>query len=346
MFKNLLNTRSSIQKKIFLYFLLFSFFLSLSFLFIVYGNFLKTYIDSEKDNALRSANKTKQNIEFLLNMTENTASLLATSEPLLEALASNDSVNNSNYDLQKVEQDRMLKSIISVHEFIDNIYILGTDGEFFSSYWGSDHTNIEARFLVLIKKLKTRQEYINGEPIISYQPFFDLNIISFTRPVFLYPENKGLGLIIIEMNYTYLREMFTHSSLQEGEEKILVMNKSGETLFTYPFNTSLTSVVEEYPELLEANGEIQGKVFGKDSFIVSSNISSSDWVMIRILSKHKIYSTIYNLIKIGLILWLLVIVFAFLVSFLLSVSITNPIIKLHDTILKIEKWDLKIRASG
>ena len=155
-----------------------------------------------------------------------------------------------------------------------------------------------------------------------------------------------MGLIIIEMNYTYLREMFTHSSLQEGDEKILVMNKSGESLFTFPFNTSLYPVVEEYPQLLEGNKEIQGKVFGKDSFIVSNNISHSDWVMIRILSKDKIYETINNLVQIGLILWFFVILCAFLASFALSVSITNPIIRLHETILLIEKGNLKIRATG
>ena len=64
---------------------------------------------------------------------------------------------------------------------------------FFSSYWGSDQNEIEARFHDFIKNEKTRDEYINGEPIISYLPFFELNIISFTRPVFLYPENKGIG---------------------------------------------------------------------------------------------------------------------------------------------------------
>lgn len=341
-----LNTKSSIQKKIFSYFLLFSLFLSLCFLFLTYGIFFKSYIDSEKDNALRSANKTKQNIEFLLNMTENTASLLATAQPLLDALATNESVLDQHYSLQKTEQDIMLKSIITVHEFIDNIYILGTDGEFFSSYWDSDQLEIETRFYDFIRMQKTRSEYINGEPIINYFPFFDLNIISFTRPIFLYPDNEGLGLIVIEMNYTYLREMFTHSSLQNDDEKILVMNKAGETLFTFPFNTSLDPIIKDYPELLEGNKEIQGKVFGNDSFIVSSNISHSDWIMVRILSKEKIYATINNLIKIGIILWFLVIIFSFLISYAISVSITNPIIKLHETILEIDKGNLKIRAKG
>ena len=131
---NPLNT--SIQKRIFSYFLLFSLFLSLSFFFIVYGIFFNSYIDSEEDHALRSATKTKQTIEFLLNMTENTASLLATSEPLLEALASNDPTEDEQYNRYKTQQDFMLKSIISVHEFIDNIYVLGSDGEFFFKLLG------------------------------------------------------------------------------------------------------------------------------------------------------------------------------------------------------------------
>jgi len=343
---NLFDTKSSIQKKIFSYFLLISLVLSFSFLLIVYGIFFRNFINSEKDHALRSTNKTKQNIEFLLNMTENTASLLATNQSLINALSMNVNPESSLYSEVKAEQDILLKSIITVHEFIDNIYVLGVNGEFFSSYWDADKVSLDERFHDFISKLKTRKEYINGEPIISYIPFFDQNIISFTRPVFLYPENEGLGLIIIEMNYTYLREMFTHSSLQQGNEKILVMNKAGESLFTYPFNTSLYPIVKEYPHLLDGNVEIQGKVFGDESFIVSSNISHSDWVMIRILSKSNIYGTINYLIQVSLLLWFAVIVCSFFVSLAISYSITNPIIKLHGTILEIEKGNMTIRATG
>ena len=88
-------------------------------------------------------------MEFLLSMTDNTASLLATNQPLMDALRTTHNVEEASYYNNKNTIDLMLRSIIGVHESIDNIYVLGSDGEFYSSYWDADQNAIEERFGIL-----------------------------------------------------------------------------------------------------------------------------------------------------------------------------------------------------
>ena len=341
---SLFKKRKSLQKKIFTYFLIFTLTFTFTAFFLIENVFFKNYVNSLRDHAVNSTNEAKQSIEFLLNMTSNTASLLATNQALLDGLRTIESPEEEHYFFQKNEIDNMLKSIISVHEYIDNIYILGSDGEFFSGYWNTDQNAVEARFGEFIRKQKKREEYINGEPIINYLPFFDLNVISFIRPVFQYPEDLGLGMIVIDLNYTYLRELFSFSSLQQDEEKTLVINKEGDTIFTFPFNTSLEHIVGEYPDLLEHDSSIDGKVFGKESIMLSNRIAHSDWTMIRIISKDRIYTAVRQLTQLAIALWIVFIVISFLISYYLSVSITTPIVELNDTIKKVQTGNLNVQA--
>ncbi len=341
-----LSRKKSLQKRILMYFLLFTLLFACTSFILVSQIFFKNYVENLTENAVNSSNKTKQSIEFLLNMTDNTASLMATNQPLLDALRTIDDMDDYSYEGSKETIDAMLTSIISVHEFIDNIYVLGSDGEFYSSYWDADQRAIEARFAEFIRNQKKRQEYINGEPLVSYLPFFDLNVISYVRPIFQYPEDLGLGTLIIEMNYTYLREMFTFTSLEYDEEKILVINKKGDTIFTFPFNTSLEYIVQEYPVLLHENTVVNGKVFGDESIILSDDIAYSDWRIIQIYSKERVYQSVIYLTRLGMVFWILFILISIVISYRISVSITTPIIQLNNTIQKVENGNLKVRAEG
>ena len=171
-------------------------------------------------------------------------------------------------------------------------------------------------------------------------------MISYTRPIFQYPEDLGLGMLIIELNYTYLREMFTFSSLEYGEEKILVINKEGDAIFTFPFNASLKQIVSDYPELLSDNTVINGEVFGMDSILISGDIAYSDWRIIHIYSKQRIYRSVTFLTRLGFLVWLVFIFISFFMSYFVSVSVTSPIIDLNNTIQKVENGNLKVRAKG
>lgn len=340
--------KSRLQRRIFLYFIIFSLVITLAGGLLFSQFFFNSYIPSERSHALKSSNKAKQSIEFLLNITNNTASLLATNQSIVDGLQADAFERGKSQEEWKREIDLMLKNMIAIHEFIDNIYVLGTDGEFFSSYLDINQHEVENRFTEQVQLLSSQSEYQNGKSIISYIPFFNLNVISYTRPVFQYPDSEPIGLIVFDLNYTYLREVFTFSSLQpdQEEEKILIVDSTGKSIFTFPFNTNLDFVLEEYPELSKGGVELEGRIFGTDSFILSSTVNYSDWIIIRLISKEKINTIIRYITQTGASILFAFIIIALVISFMLSVSITKPIINLNDTITKVEKGNLNVRVVG
>jgi two-component system sensor histidine kinase YesM len=238
--------------------------------------------------------------------------------------------------------------MIVSHEYIDNIYVLGTGGEFYTSYRDTNQFEVEDRFSAQVEEL-SKNKMLNGNGrAAKFIPFFDLNVISYIRPIFNQLDTEPEGLLIFDLNYTYLREIFTFSSIQPGQEdeKVLSIDASGKSIFTFPFNTDLDFVLKEYPELAEGGAELEGEIFGVDSFILSSIINYSDWIIIRIISKEQINTTITYMSRLGLSILIALIVIASIISFVLSLSITRPIIDLNQSINKVEKGNLNVRALG
>ena len=342
------SLQSPLQRRIFLYITSFSFIITLVGFILVSQFFFLRYIPAERDHALKSSHKAKQSIEFLLSIADNTALLLSTNQSIISGLRADEYEAGKSEDEWKTEIDRMLQNMIVSHEYIDNIYVLGTDGEFFTSYWDTTRADVEERFKDEVEKLSVDEGFDDRQRAANYIPFFDLNVISYTRPIYQYSGAEPEGLLVFDLNYTYLREIFTFSSIQPDneDEKVLIVDGSGESIFTFPFNTDFDFLLDTYPELSEGGAVLEGEIFGIDSFILSSTVSYSDWIIIRIISKEQINTTITYMSRTGVSILITFIVVAAIISFVLSLSITTPIINLHDTIKKVEKGNLNVRASG
>ncbi|MBN2861133.1 MAG: sensor histidine kinase [Sphaerochaetaceae bacterium] len=342
------SLQSPLQKRIFLYITSFSFIITLVGFILVAQFFFLHYIPAERDHALKSSHKAKQSIEFLLSIADNTALLLSTNQAIISGLRADEYEAGKSEGEWKNEIDRMLQNMIVSHEYIDNIYVIGTDGEFFTSYWDTTRAEVEERFKDEVERLSLSEGFDTRQRAANYIPFFDLNVISYTRPIYQYSGSEPEGLLVFDLNYTYLREIFTFSSIQPDneDEKVLIVDGSGESIFTFPFNTDFDFLLDTYPELAEGGAVVEGEIFGIDSFILSSTINYSDWIIIRIISKEQINTTVTYMSRTGVSILIVFIVVAAIISFVLSLSITTPIINLHDTIWKVEKGNLNVRASG
>jgi len=338
--------KSSIRKRIFVYF--FSFvvlFQTFTYIFIFLLVFSR-FKSSEENHAINKTNEAKQSIEFLLNLTHNTASLLASDNHLVDAL--NHSKLRSSEEAQTLKQnlDNLLINTISVNDYIDNIHIVGSEGEFFSSYWDTDRATILRRYggEEALRRLLAG----SGEGVlISYrEPQNNQNALSFIRKVQLYQEEMTLGVIIVDLNYTYLREVFNYSTLKFNNEMILVANSRGEPLFSFPFNSSLTPILEEYPVLVKENTLMTGKVFNRQCYLISSSILYSDWTMIRVIFHDEIFKGFKSIRLLSLIMGAGLLILALFGSYILSISITQPIIDLKDRISQFQKGNLKVQVEG
>ncbi|WP_319560078.1 histidine kinase [Marispirochaeta sp.] len=176
-------------------------------------------------------------------------------------------------------------------------------------------------------------------------PQLERNAITYMRPIYKFPATERIGLLIIDINYVYLREIFTYSSLTaEDTEKVLVVNSRGETLFTFPFNLNMDFLKQDNPELFESGQHVREmNIFNKDSFIISEPFEQNDWRIVRVFFKDKIQSTT-NLLLIMLMFFLIGMTLIYLViSLLLSNSIAKPIIDLNEKLKIIQSGNFNVK---
>jgi two-component system sensor histidine kinase YesM len=312
--------------------------------YIIYALFFQTLQRNEINYAVQSSQKTKQNIEFFLKLVDNTATLLASNKDVLAELNHQNTPLNPNYPIGQNKINTMLQNIISVQEYIKGIYIVGPNGNFYTSDWGIQEKELRIKYNLLYYQNITMDEYYTGVHPNNYHSFSSSDVISYVRPIFEFPSEQNLGTIIIDLNYDYLKEIFTISSIQ-NDEKVLVINPEGQTIFNFPYLTILDDVIKNNPELLILEKAILSKkVFGKDSIIVSNTIDYSAWKIIRIISADKIHRDTNTLRTVATYAFMLFTVLSLCTSFVFSYNLTKPIRELNNKIKLVEKGDLSVNV--
>jgi two-component system, sensor histidine kinase YesM len=314
----------------------------------IYILFYQTLEKNEINHSIETSDKTKQNIEYVLKFVDKTGSLLGANKDLVAQLNKTKNTgdnqitpdNNSGEDKISI----MLQTIISVQENIKGIYIVGNNGDFYSSYSGIDRKVFEENYGLLISEIESPGKYFVSTNEIKYNPIANSLVISYIRPLFDTSTEKRLGTIIIDINYDYLKELFAISSIQ-NDEKVLVVNNKGETVFTHPFNIILDSIIQNDPELLDmGNAVLRRDVFGQDSIIISNTIEYSDWKIIKVISTKKLYKDTTAVTTVSVIVSIVFTILALSASLILSLTLTKPILELNKKIKLIEGGDLSVNV--
>lgn len=332
----------TIQKRIFLYILLLVVFLLTSLIVANYTVFFEYLKKNEVASAINSAQKTKQNIEIILKLANDmSVSLSYKSEVQNEVKSS--SLSN-DYDKNRI--NLMLGQLISLQEYFDGIHIIGNNGKFFSSNSESDMDSV-------LKNSQLPGDFHNKVgtlfPNSSRNGYYVMNsnesAISLISPILHDVTGEFKGVVIIDINYTFLREAFSAASF-ENVEKVMIVNQKGDILFSFPYNVYLGEVIEKNPQVLSLqSAQISSKIFGKDSIVVSDTIDYSGWKLIRIINTDKIYRSVNMLGKITLYIFMIFVLVTLTASLLLSVSFTKPIVELNKKIKRVEKGDLSVAIS-
>ncbi|MGI6777595.1 MAG: sensor histidine kinase [Acetivibrionales bacterium] len=331
--------RFTIQRRIFLYIvLLVSLLLSIIIVanYTVILGFLKK---NEVDSAISAAQKTKQNIEIILKLANDLSASLGEEKEIQIEL----NRKNITYEYRIEQINKLLEQFISLQEYFDAVSIIGSDNKFFSSNPVFDLKKV-------LSRCQLPEDYYDkmGE-LFSYSNRYgyyvmvtDESAISYISPILDNYTSEYIGIVIVDINYTYLREAFTAASF-EYTEKVMVADRHGKILFSSPRHVYLGEVIEKHPELLnELSIQLNSKVFGKGSIIVSDTIDYSGWKLIRIINTDKIYRSVNMLGQITLYIFIFSILFSLIASLLLSVSFTKPIVELNQKIKRVEKGDLSV----
>jgi two-component system, sensor histidine kinase YesM len=332
----------TIRSKIFIYI---SSLIILSLIVIslaVYFLFYQTLINNETKYAVQASDKTKQNIEFVLNLINNTGSSLGSNSDLLKELDSKTNMSKNNYLITQNKMNTMLQNIISLQQYIKGIYILSPKGDYFTSNLAVKESELKETYKAYLNNGGVVKEHFTGIHQVTYHPFLNTSVISYIRPIFNVSTGEILAFVIIDIDYDLLKEMFTISSIQY-DEKVLVVAPNGENIFNYPYNVILDDIIQKNPSLMEEKKlQLNAQVFGNNSIIVSNTIDFTDWKIIRVISSQKIHEDIGYIENGAIFIFIIFICISVLASFVISSALTKPIKELNSKFKAMEKGDLSV----
>lgn len=336
--------KTSIKRKIALYLCILTS-MSLAILTVaIYILFFETLRKNETNYIIESTSKTKHNIESVLKLVDNVGTLLGTNKELFKELNKAHWLQQSKPNNTYSSISSFLKNIISVQEYINAIYIIGSNNEFYSSNSGVNKDELMQRYGISLHEVPSPSRFYLGSHQTAYQTLAKPYVISYIRPLFDLNSKSFLGVIIIDINYDYLKEIFTISSIQNNQ-KVLVVTKEGEEILSFPYNIELNDIVKNNPELLTLEkARLNRKVFGQDSIIVSETIDYSDWKIINVISTAKIYKDISIVKNVALSVFILFILISISASVILSHNLTKPISELNEKIKLVENGNLDVNV--
>ena len=326
----MINLFYSIKFKVFMS-ICFLVVLSMSVLGFINNEFIFSKLtEYEFDNAISKSNETKKSIEYILDLIENTSSLLCNNKDIINGLT-----DKTNPD-EEYSINRMLRNVSSIQPQISGIYIVGLNGKVFSSIPFKPDASI-------LEKL----DYMTGDDG-QYSDIYresgnDQAIsISYYNKIRRY--GVKIGTLIIDIDYNSLRDAFARTSIK-NDEKVIVVDKKGGILFNFPNYVNLESIIENNPEILERQEvQIENEVFGLESIIVTSLIKNADWRIVRIITKEKVYADTESLKSLSFLISGIFVILTLGLSLVLTTWLTNPLKELRSKIKYVENGHLDINV--
>ncbi|WKV08623.1 sensor histidine kinase [Thermoanaerobacterium sp. CMT5567-10] len=324
----------NISSKIVLYYL-FVLIVSISFLSITYNEINNNITNSK---VMQVSNEIVSNInssiESLINTVDNQSKILISSQILQSALSNGNAGNYASY-IQPMS--KYLADFLNFNDFISSIYIFDNRGnEYFVD--NVSYKNINLSVLKSAdwydKLISLRGAYIliaNSGSLINDSKG-NQGYVSFIRVINDINSQKPAGFMIINISKSYLYK-YINSSINTYTSGIIIKDEKGNSIIE-PTNIS-KSLNDEIFNYIKPNNSTIKKIDGK-VYIISDLKNNFGWNIISVTPFNELNSQfwIYNLIL--LLVIIINIVLLILGLLFISLFITQPIIKLVNSMKGIK----------
>ncbi|AGB18609.1 sensor histidine kinase [Thermoanaerobacterium thermosaccharolyticum] len=324
----------NISTKIILYYM-FVLIISISFLSIAYkeinNNITNNKVMQVSNEIVSNINS---NIESLINSVDNQSKILISSQLLQAALSSGNAGNNANF-IQPMS--KYLADFLNFSDFISSIYIFDTKGnEYFV-----DNISFKSISLPMIQStnwynrlLGLKGGYIlevNGGGLLENNKS-NQGYVSFIRIINDINTQKPSGIMIINISESYLNK-YINSAINTYTSSIILKDEKGNSIVE-PTNIS-KSLNDEIFNYIEPNNSTIKKIDGK-VYIISDLKNRFGWNIISVTPFNELNSQflIYNIIL--LLVIIINIILLILGLLFISLFITQPIIKLVNSMKGIK----------
>ncbi|MDR0722689.1 MAG: histidine kinase [Treponema sp.] len=239
-----------------------------------------------------------------------------------------------------------LQSLQTIQPFIGDITIVGTKGQFFSSNLGIDKTTMLGHFGKYLNRFRSGSgvDYFVDIQNNPSMPNTYNNLLTGVWPIFEIKTQELWGAIFVGLSYSVFQELFILSPLT-NDEKFIMVNNTGEIVYTYPAYETFEKVLIEYPAILNnADITIEGRLDGKDYVIVSEVSGVLGWKFIRIIDAKNVTTDTRKMQNYFNVVFIISITISIIFIFYISTILTRPVQQLYNTCKAIENGDISTRV--
>ena len=311
----------------------------------VYSDELRKY---EVDYNVLVTNKIKSQFDFTADLIRSSGNALGSKSKIVELLTNEPEKDSKEQTQLRNEISNLLLGITDVQSFIKGIHIVSKRGDVYSNILSVDARQtygFVAEYFGKMDQKKGPNEFWTKLHQVEYYPDTFFNVMSYICPVYNLDKRQLVGLIVLDIDYDLVREMFTISSL-ELDEKVMVVDTGGNIIFNHPFLSSYEPVIKQYPEILTSeNLQLRASVFGRDSIIVTQTLDMANWKIVRMIDTLPVTKSSRNILSIFNTITVFSAVICFVYIFLVTQSISRPVKTLIQACRRIEKGDRGFRVS-
>lgn len=313
-----------------------------------YNYFASVYERDTKINTQYSLDVASVSFRNHLDSTLKSAGIFVSSEPVV-ALLKDVSINNKkNYLYNYLEIQKSLEGFIQSERFIDNIIMIGKNGEFFaltkyglnynsSNYMGWDLKHVNGISLLPVCKSPLSYakdvipivlpiSHLNAD-IFSMSPIISGSMDDATAAIFIFLDAKQITDYLKELNKNAKSTLYLAN--ENGEPINLVKNSD---IYKIATDTDVIKHIKNPSSLTEYT-----KTIDDDTFLIAlKDVGVCNLKIVSVVSKSQLLSGINTIKSFILAEWVQSFVLMIILSLMLSQFITRPIVTLMDIVKQIK----------
>lgn len=300
-----------------------------------YSSYSKVLRQNEIQYNVLATNHIKSKFDMTTNLIQNSANSLTSNQSVLEILKKTNPKNEQAPQEQEQNLIRLFQNVKEMQPYTESITLLGINGIRLSSNENQNWNRIYEIYEPYLYQLKQNPSGFWTTQGIT---------ISYVCPIFQADSKIVSGLLIINLDYQYLREMFMISAIKINE-RVLVADSTGNILFNYPHFTSFEPFLKQHPELLKEDTiQKETNVYGVDSIIVLEKISLADWRIIRIIQTSQVTSQTNQVLHTLELAGIVLLIICMMYSFWITRIMTKPIKALECVCKQVQQGNLDVRV--
>lgn len=318
-------------------------FIPIGFIYIIYNNVMKSIITTKySESAKQSVYEAGSNIDFIIDSIADLSDMIVTNRDFIESLKGSSTESHE-------ELNNILRNFCTTNEEVESIY-LTTKHKIFNvgaskTYvkQGIDINNINNTHgeLVWFDTIPVRVKILSGEIPKNYftlgRKIIDLNSL------------EDMGTIFIDVDETILEDSYK-SLITEENSELFICNEKGQ-IISHPNKDIIGKNIEEKnyaKEVLSSNIDMGSIEFTDDNVekvCIYSNINSTDWKIVKIVTKDYLYKEIANMQQYMLIGVIIYVVITIIICLFFSSQISKPMVSMKNMMKKAEDGDLRVRIN-